>query len=212
MRKSILVEKLWMEDKEFVTNKELKQYCKVLKLDYSSVIHYLLKWKYLIRIFRGIFYVKSLEEFKLGKSKYNHLQFVAKGLELKGVKNWYFGLHTALKLNNMTHEHFVIEEVISDSLFRSKPTSIAGYKFKFVKISSSLLDFGIKQENTMLRYSDPEKTILDFIYLYKQDGIPADKIVIDISSWSNNISTVKFKKYSKRYPKTVWEIANRVIR
>lgn len=212
MRMSILVEKLWMENKEFVTNKELKEYCKALKLNYSSVIHYLLKRKYLVRIFKGIFYVKSLEEFKLGRSKYNHLQLVARGLELKGVKNWYFGLHTALKLNNMTHEHFVIEEVISDSLYRSKPITIAGYKFKFVKLAPSLLDFGIKKENTILRHSDPEKTILDFIYLYRHDGVPADRIILDVSSWSDNISKDKLKKYSKHYPKTVSEIANRVIR
>src|SRR3989338_5632563 len=119
MRMSILVEKLWMENKEFVTVKELKEYCKVLKLKHESVIHYLLKRKHLVRLFKGIYYIKSLEEFELGKSKYNHLELVAKGLELKGVKNWYFGLHTALKHNNMTHEYFTIDEVISDSVFRA---------------------------------------------------------------------------------------------
>ncbi len=212
MRKSLLVEKLWMENKEFVTSKELKEYCKALKLDYTGVVHYLSKRKYLVRIFRGIFYVKSLEEFKLGRSKYNHLELVAKGLELKGVKNWYFGLHTALKLNNITHEHFVIEEVINDSLFRSRPISIAGYRFKFVKLSPPLLKFGIKKENTLLRYSDSEKTILDFIYLYRQEGVPVDRILADVSSWSSNISNNKLRKYSKHYPKTVSAIAYRVIR
>ena len=77
--------------------------------------------KYIIRIFRGIFYVKSLEEIKYKKVKYNHLELVAKGLELKGVKHWYFGLHTALKLNNATHEYFTIDYVITDSFYRNKP-------------------------------------------------------------------------------------------
>ncbi len=211
MRMSVLLEKLRIENKEFVTARELKRYCKAMKMDYDLVIRYFVsRKKYLIRIFKGIFYVKSIEEFKLGKNKYNHLELVAKGLELKGVKNWYFGLHTALKLNNMTHEHFAIEEVISDSLFRSNPVGIAGYKFKFVKLVSSLLDFGIKKERTLC-YSDPEKTILDFIYLSRQDGIPVDRIVIDVSAWSNNISKNKIKKYARRYPKTVAEIAERVI-
>ena len=40
----------------------------------------------MVRIFRGIFYVKSLDEIKLGKSKYNHIDLVAKGLELREVK------------------------------------------------------------------------------------------------------------------------------
>lgn len=212
MRMSILVEKLWMENKEFVSSKELKDYCKVMRMNPTSVIRYLLKRKHLVRIFSGIFYVKSIEEFKLGKSKYNHLELVSKGLELKGIKNWYFGLHSALKLNNMTHEHFAVEEVISDSLFRSKPISIVGYKFKFVKISPSLLNFGIKKEGNMtIRYSDPEKTVLDFIYLSKHDGMSVDRIVMDVSDWSKNISKDKLKKYSKNYPKTVEKVVDSVI-
>src|SRR5581483_7273612 len=118
MKMSLLVEKLWIENKEFVTSEELKVYCRSMKIDYSLVIRYLSSRRYLLRIFRGIFYVRSLEEIKLGRSKYNHLELVAKGLELKGVKEWYFGLHSALKLNNMTHEHFAVEEVVSDSIFR----------------------------------------------------------------------------------------------
>jgi hypothetical protein len=212
MKMSILVEKLWMEKKEFVSSKEMKEYCKALKMNHESVIHYFIKRKHLVRIFRGIFYVKSLEEFKLGKSKYNHLELVSKGLELKGVKNWYFGLHSALKLNNMTHEYFAVEEVISDSLFRAKPISIGGYKFKFVKISPPLLGFGIKKDSSAtLRYSDPEKTILDFIYLSRHDGVPVDRIVMDVSDWSKNISKDKLKKYSKNYPKTTVEVVERVI-
>ena len=213
MRMSILVEKLWMENKEFVTVKELKEYCKVLKLKQESVIRYLLKRKHMVRLFKGIYYIKSLEEFKLGKSKYNHLELVAKGLELKGVKNCYFGLHTALKYNNMTHEYFTIDEVISDSVFRANPVTIVGYKFKFVKISPSLLNFGIKEsKNTMLRYSDPEKTILDFIYLATQDGMQASRVVMDVSDWCERISKEKIKKYSKNYPKTVAVIAEEVIK
>ncbi|MGI0012081.1 MAG: type IV toxin-antitoxin system AbiEi family antitoxin domain-containing protein [Nitrososphaera sp.] len=200
---SILVEKLWIENKEFVTSEELKEYCKSMKMDYILVIRYLVSRKpYLVRIFRGIFYVKSLEEFKLGKSKYNHLELVAKGLELKGVKNWYFGLHTALKLNNMTHEHFTVDEVISDSLFRAKPINIAGHKFRFVKLSPSLLNFGIKREG-LLRYSDPEKTILDFIYLSRQEGVPNDRILVNMSSWAEGLMKERISQHAKKYPKTV---------
>jgi len=211
MRMSLLVERLWIENKEFVKSEELKEYCRSMKMDYALVIRYLTsRKKYLVRIFRGIFYIKSLEELKLGKSKYNHLELVAKGLELKGVKNWYFGLHSALKLNNMTHEHFAIEEVVSNSIFRANPFDIAGYKFRFVKLSPSLVSFGIKGERT-LKYSDPEKTILDFIYLARQKGVPAGKIVTDMSSWAANLSKDRLRKYAKKYPKTVAAIAEMVI-
>jgi hypothetical protein len=211
MKMSILLDKLRMEKKEFVTADEFKELCKRARMNYDTVIRYFIWRKYFVRIFREVFYVKSLEEFKLGKNNYNHLELVSKGLELKGVKNWYFGLHTALKLNNMTHEHFTVEEVISDSFFRPKPVNIDGYKFRFVKISPSLLDFGIKKDNNMiLRYSDPEKTILDFIYLSKHKGLPDERIVMDVHDWSRNISTDRLKKYSKKYPKSITKIVDRV--
>lgn len=211
MKISTIVDKLRLEKKEFVTSEELKEYCKVFKIDHKSAIHYLTKMRYLVRIFRGIFYVKTLEEFKLGTTKkYNHLELVAKGLELKEVKNWYFGLHTALKLNNMTHEYFTIDEVISDTVFRAKPINIAGNKFRFVKLSPALLNFGIKKEK-MYRYSDPEKTILDFIYLLTYEGMAAKRIVMDVADWAENISKDKIRKYSENYPKTVAKIASEVV-
>lgn len=208
---SILVEKMWMENKEFVTVKELKEYCKGLKLKHESVIHYLLKRKHMLRIFKGIYYIKSLEEFKLGKTKYNHLELVAKGLELKGVKNWYFGLHTALKHNNMTHEYFTIDEVISDSIFRANPVNIVGYKFKFIKLAPPLIKFGIKSKG-LLRYSDPEKTILDFVYLSLQEGTPSNKISMDVGDWAKDISENKLNKYVIKYPKTVAKTVEMMIR
>jgi predicted transcriptional regulator of viral defense system len=211
MKMSILVEKLWMENKEFVTVKELKEYCKMLKLKHESVIHYLLKRKHLVRIFKGIYYIKSLEEFELGKTKYNHLELVAKGLELKGVKNWYFGLHTALKHNNMTHEYFTIDEVISDSIFRANPVNIVGYKFKFIKLTPPLIKFGIKSKG-LLRYSDPEKTILDFVYLSLQEGMPSNRISMDVGDWAKDISENKLNKYVIKYPKTVAKTVEMIIK
>lgn len=208
---SILVEKMWMENKEFVTVKELKEYCKGLKLKHESVIRYLLKRKHIVRIFKGIYYIKSLEEFELGKTKYNHLELVAKGLELKGVKNWYFGLHTALKHNNMTHEYFTIDEVISDSIFRANPVNIVGYKFKFIKLAHPLIKFGIKSKG-LLRYSDPEKTILDFVYLSLQEGTPSNRISMDVGDWAKDISENKLNKYVIKYPKTVAKTVEMMIR
>jgi hypothetical protein len=211
MPMSHLLRKLWMDKKEFVTASELKGYCRSFKLDYLTAVSYFVKRKYFIRIFRGIFYVESLEEAKLARNRYTHLELVAKGLELKHVKNWYFGLHTALKLNNMTHEHFAIEDVISDEIFRANPITIAGYRFKFLKLSPSLLGFGLRKEDDGVRYSDPEKTVLDFIYVWRYNGIPEEKIIGDVSAWAKHASKEKLRRYAKKYPKTVAEIVERVI-
>jgi len=212
MPMSHLLRKLWMDKKEFVTAEELERYCKSLRMDYTAVVSYFAKRKYFVRILRGIFYVKSLEEAKLGRSRYNHLELVAKGLELKKVSNWYFGLHTALKLNNMTHETFAVEDVVNDKLFRANPIAIAGYKFKFSRLSPSLLGFGIRKAGNGVRYSDPEKTLLDFIYLWRYNGIPEEKIVADVSGWEKGASKEKLMAYAKKYPKTVAEIAARLAK
>jgi hypothetical protein len=209
---SYLLRKLWMDEKEFVTAGELRAYCRLFRLDYPAVVDYFVKRRYFIRIFRGVFYVKSLEEAKQVRSKYNHLELVAKGLELKKVSNWYFGLHTALKLNNMTHETFVVEDVVSDKLFRANPFAIAGYKFKFSRLSSSLLGFGIRKGENGVRYSDPEKTMLDFIYIWRYNGIPEDKIAADIREWARHASKNRLRNYARKYPSTVAKIGERVVK
>lgn len=209
MKTSILLRKLHLDKREFVTSDLIKRYCKSFGLKYETTVRYFLARGYLVRILRGIFYVKSLEEIKLNKTKYSHLELVSRGLELKNVKNWYFGLYTALKLNNMTHEYFAVEYVVNDKIFRANPMNIAGYKFKFVKIEPSLLSFGIIRNN--LKYSDPEKTVLDFIYIWRYNGIPKEKILADLSEWTSVLSKKKIKTYANNYPKTVRAIAEEVV-
>jgi hypothetical protein len=43
---------------------------------------------------------------------------------------------------SMTYEHFAVEDVVSDVLFRAGPVAIAGHKFRFIKLSPSLIEFG----------------------------------------------------------------------
>jgi len=210
IKSNFLLKKLKIDRKEFITSEELKRYCKSMGLNYVITIRHLISRGYLTRIFKGIFYVKSLDEVKLGKSKYSNPELVAKGLCLKGVKNWYFGLYTALKFNNITHESFSVDYVVNDKLLRSKPINIAGYKYRFIKLAPRLLQFGIIEND--LRYSDPEKTILDFIYIWRYNGVPREKIILDVSEWATAMSSEKMRKYAVNYPKTVLEIAHEVIR
>ena len=179
------------------------------KAYYDNIVKYFEERGYFVRIFRGIFYVRDYEEIKLGRARYNHRELVAKGMELKDVKNWYFGLHTALKINNMTHEHFTIEDVLNDSIFRPKPMTIAGYRFKFTKISPSLLNFGIIEKKS-IKYSDPEKTILDFAYIWRYNGMPTAKIAADVSDWAKDISKKKLGRYAVKYPKSIARIVEMI--
>ena len=138
-----LIKKFHLENIKYITSNKIKEYCNMLNLDYGNIIRYLLRHGYVIRIFKGIFYVKSLEEFKYGGLEVSELDLVSKGLDLKRVEKWYFGLYTALKLNNATHEYFTIYYVITDSLYRNNPFFINKRRFRFLKIKPSLFDFGI---------------------------------------------------------------------
>lgn len=209
MKSTVLLKKFYIDGKELVTSEEIKEYCNFLNLKYENVINYFISRGYLSRIFRGIFYVKSLEELKFGKRKYSYLELVKKGLELKKTKNWYFSLYTALKLNNVTHEYFTIDYVISENMYRSKLINIENRKFKFIKLKPDLLNFGIIENG--FRYSDLEKTILDFIYIWIYNNIQRKKILIDATEFVDDMSEEKIRIYAEKYPNSVKEIVEEIF-
>jgi len=212
MKTTILLKKFFIDEKEFITSDELREYCNSFNLDYGNVLKYFLSRGYLLRIFKGIFYIRNLDELRFGRTKYNRLKLVSKGLELKGVKNWYFGLHTALKFNNMTHVYFNIDDVLSENLFRAKPIEINHRKYKFTKLKPDLLGFGIIEKNGF-RYSDPEKTILDFAYLWVYNSIPEKIISNSIEEFMghHSVSKDKLKDYVEHYPNKVRELVGKCI-
>ena len=210
MKSNILLKKLYLDKVEFITSKMLKDYCKKFKMDYENTVRYFIRMGYLIRIFKGIFYLRDMEELKLGRTKYSYRDLIAKGLELKNVKNWYFGLYSALKMNNMTHESFVIDHILNDKLSRPNPMEIMGYNVKFYRVSSKLLKFGILKRRN-IRYSDPEKTILDFMYIWRYNGVSKKRIIMDIGDYAENVSKGKLRKYVKHYPRTVKETLEGVL-
>jgi len=112
-----LLKKLRIENKEIITAKEIKKYCNQLELDYEATINHFLSRNHLTRIFRGIFYIKTLDEIKLGKIKYNHLELVAKGLE---IKNRQPNEHTIQK--ELPELHFVPQTTdFEDNLIDHSP-------------------------------------------------------------------------------------------
>ncbi|TFF85062.1 MAG: hypothetical protein EU518_01770 [Promethearchaeota archaeon] len=196
-----IITQLHNDNKEFTTSEELKEYSRQLYYNYNNVISYLLKQGYLLRIFKGIYYVKSNEEIQTNKLKYSLLELVGKGLELRGISNWYYGLYTALKLNNYpVEEERDLFFIMSDRLFKTKPVEIAGHSFKFIKLKYSLFDFGTI--NQKVKYSNLEKTVLDFIYLWKYNGIHDQKIIVDIQEFMEGVEGERILKYAQYYPKS----------
>lgn len=192
MTLKLIAEKLVRSNKKFITSNKIKDYCRELSLNYYSTICYLTRNKYLVRIFKGIFYVYSIEERKLGKSDMTFFEILKEALKIKGITNWYFGLETALKFNNLTHEYFTVDYILSDKLFRAKPIIIMGRKVKFYKLAPKMLSFGIVKNN--FNYSDPEKTLLDLLYLNRYSTSEFEEL-------AERLSKTKLFKYAKNYGK-----------
>ncbi|PIN91424.1 hypothetical protein COU57_00670 [Candidatus Pacearchaeota archaeon CG10_big_fil_rev_8_21_14_0_10_32_14] len=197
MTLKLIVEKLARDDKKFILGDEIKDYCRRLSLNYLPTIKYLLRNKYLARVFRGIFYIYSLEERKLGKSEMNSFVIIKEALKIKRVVNWYFGLETGLKFNNLTHEYFTIDYVINDTIYRAKPITIMGKKVKFYKVSPKMFLDGVVKKD--IHYSDREKTLLDLLYLRHYSKEEFEEI-------AEALSKTKLLKYSKNYDKRVINI------
>jgi len=188
-----------------VTKKELEEVCRRFKANLDSTVNFMISYGYLIRILRGLYYVKTLEEFKLRKS-IDVYRIISLGLDKLGI-NWYFGLYTALRLNGVTHEYSATIFILNDTIFRPKEIEIAGEKVKFIKLKKDLFGFGVKNEND-LKFSDLEKTLLDIVYLSRYRSVPEEKIVLMLKEYEKKVNKRRMKSYLKFYPKSV----ERVVR
>jgi predicted transcriptional regulator of viral defense system len=164
----------------------------------------MISYGYLVRILRGLYYVKTVEEFELKKSP-DIYKILSLGLNKLEVK-WYFGLYTSLRLNGLTHEFFDTIFILNDRIYRPKEIKVGGEKVKFIKLSSKLVDFGIVNENSK-RFSDAEKTILDFVYISRYRSVPEGRITSMIEEYRKRVKADKIMKYLKFYPKSVEKVA-----
>ncbi len=60
-----------------------------------------------------------------------------------------------------------------------------------------------------MRYSDREKTVLDFMYFWRYNGIPEERILMDIAEWARDAKKGTMLEYSKSYPAVIRDIAKR---
>ena len=201
MTYTTLIEKMRLSENKIVTREELVRDCKKLNIKYEHAIGYLLKHAYLVKILRGIFYIKSLEERSYKKIAMPYTEAIARALYLKGVKNWYFGLESAIKLNNLTHEHIVVETIVSDTIYRNRPLRVLDHTIKFIKAKKDLFSFGITKGD--IPHSDVEKTILDMIHLDKYNGRKDTAMRNKITEYLDHADRAKILKYSKHYSKSV---------
>ena len=206
----IIWKKLLVEEKRIVSRQDIEPLCSTINKRYDRVIHYLQKQRLVVRIFREIFYVKDPGEMEQGFHRMTPYEMVANALPLKGVEKWYFGLETALKFNNMTHEYFSLNYVITDSYRTTKVIKIMDFDFKFIKWGSKRFGFGLKKKDTLI-YSDREKTMIDMIYKRFAKRSPSNKVDREwvkslMREYGGSLDKKKIDSYIEHYPRWMGDI------
>lgn len=181
-----------------ITREELREACERFGENFEYIVNYYISRGYLVRILRGVYYVKTLEEYKFGKTP-DPMTLIARAMNKLTLK-WYFGLYTALRLNGATYEYYSRIFLVTPVITRPRPVTILGERIQFIKLKEPLLGFGVVKRGE-IQYSDLEKTLLDFIYLKRYNKrLNANAVVREYIAKAQK---AKLVEYSKAYPKSV---------
>ena len=207
---AVIWETLVRSRRETVTGEEVAALARRLGRRPDHALRHLRRAGYLLPLFRGHYYIRGPEELRLGNPRLNPLELFAIAADRKGIGTWYYGLHTALRLNGMTHEERRDEAVISDSFYRIHGVSIGHKRFVIRKWRAEMLTFGLIGRGPY-RYSDPEKTVLDFAYW---DYWRGSKGKPETRAWREHASRMderKVRRYLRHYPRTVASLVEAVV-
>ena len=199
MKASLVWERFIVDDRRMVTSGDIRELSEEMSRDPDQVIDYLQQNGYIVRILRGIFYVKSIEERERKVYERSLYEIVAMALEKKGVRRWYYGLETALKLNLMTHEYFMVDYVLTDSYRTTKTIRIMDSAFRFIKRGDRHFGRGIVRKG-MIRFSDPERTVLDLAYREYLNRKEAPVYLSSIEEYGDAVDKGRMRDLVEDYP------------
>lgn len=200
MNASLIWKKLLLEGKNISTSEEIRLLAGEIGRDGWRSVKYLQSQGYITRILKGIFYIRSFEERERDGYDHSFYEIVVMALKEKGVKHWYFGLETALMMNNMTHEYFNVDYVLTDSFRTTKVITTMNVRFKFIKRSKKHFKDGIIKKQT-IRYSDPEKTVLDLAYYHYLKKTETEYYLSPVREYQDGIDIAIVRKYLDEYPR-----------
>jgi len=199
MKTPIIWKRLIINNQRMVTTDEIYQLVRALNKNELRSLRYLQEHGYIYRILRGIFYVKNPEEREKKFFQKSIYEMVSDALDIKNVKEWYFALETALKLNNLTHEYFTINYVVTNSYRTTKVIDILDTKFHFLKWSKKHFEIGILNLNGLF-VSDPQKTVLDLSYRRFLKDKTDPNILNYLNEYFDRLDKNKMRTYLKHYP------------
>lgn len=163
-----------------VSTKDIEELCSRFGFSPANVRTVLIRKGALVPLFfKGIFYVRTSSELLTKTLPLDSLILATLACNKKFGKEWYFGLQTALKLNELAGVQTSTKTfIITKKQVRSKIHSMGSMEFIFSKIKVSS-DNGIIEKNG-LRYSDPVRTVLDFLHLgIKKKDTTYAEVVLD---------------------------------
>jgi len=202
---TLIWKRLLLEGYKFVTSDRIKDLAREFGKNEDRSLRYLQEHGYTLRVLRGVFYVMSPEEIEQGYHKYSIYEMVSEALSVKGVKNWYFGLESALKMNRMTHEFFTVECVITDSFRTTKTIGILDTRFVFTKwmLGSGPAPWKVKlitDHGCAIFHSDKERTVLDLSYRAYLERGGLERTIAPIVEYGDRLDKDKAAGYLTSYP------------
>lgn len=196
-----ILSKLRKKEECFFSRDELMEYSQRFHYPLKNVINYLESQDSLIEIFKDVYYIKPTPDIGENYNVECLLEIIFRALNHIEIKDAYVGLYSALRLNGIKNESDEDDEkkiyIITDKDLSKKSIEYHDNEVRFIKLKSSLTDFGVIENG--LRYSDPEKTILDLSLLWKKNGKHDMKIASMIREFGDSLSEKKMKEYGNAY-------------
>jgi predicted transcriptional regulator of viral defense system len=199
MKTSLVWERLRLDGARYISEEGLGKLCAEAGREFCACRNYLLEHGYLHRIFRGLYYVSDRDELDKGLPGGSALKIVGRALAFKGVRHWYFGYETALKLNGLTHEYFTVDYLVTDALRTTKPVGILGRRFAIMRRDRRRFRDGIVRSGG-IRFSDPERTVLDLAHRAFITGRPAEDAAGLLEEYGARADKKKLRSYIASYP------------
>lgn len=207
---ALVWDKLCRDGAKSVTSDRIEEIANQLGKDKTRTIRYLQEHGYIERILKGIFYVKTPEERTFGTANVSKYELIAMAMKAKGVRRWFLGLETALKLNMMTHEYFAVDYVVTDSFRTTKVIDIMGSKFRFVMWSPRLHGFGLVRRGGIV-WSDRDRSVLDIVHRSIYEGT-GERAAADVMvEYADYVDKAKLVAYMQQYPPRVRHVVARLL-
>lgn len=185
-----------------VSSGDIAEICDYFGFSPSNIRAILIRKGALVPLFfKGIFYVRNPSELLTKTLPSDSLTIAALACNKRLGKNWYFGLHTALKLNDLAGAQTPLKTfIITKKQLTPRMRKIGNMEFVFSRIKGVSFADGIIEKHE-LRYSNPVKTALDFLHLgIKKNDTSYAQLVLDaILDWNKKQFISECKKLLKAY-------------